>query len=239
MSQSAFIPFCDFGGNMASMGIKSDHFSVPVCNSFQAKILNDQLCYEVDLHRFVDRNNIKSQLELGLNLILDYNEDRQVTYKSNNDEILIFYDQNASNVMDFSMARTVFESDQNSHAFIYFDTIGRHKCINVFFNFLLRYSKFTQIYFSPFNLLIYYLLYFSKFAEPVQLIGEGEYNLNAIKEIKVTDDFAGIDKDIRECQMDEPLHNCTTRQYINTLEEKCGCLPQNMIIDNKSDKVFF
>ena len=39
--------------------------------------------------------------------------------------------------------------------------------------------------------------------------------------------------------MDEPLHNCTTKQYINTLEEKCGCLPQNMIIDNKSDKVFF
>ena len=32
---------------MSAMGVKIDKFDVPVCNSFQAKILNDQLCYEV------------------------------------------------------------------------------------------------------------------------------------------------------------------------------------------------
>ena len=52
ISPSAFIPFCDFGGNMSAMGVKIDKFDVPVCNSFQAKVLNDQLCYEVDLNRF-------------------------------------------------------------------------------------------------------------------------------------------------------------------------------------------
>ena len=44
ISPSAFIPFCDFGGNMSAMGVEIDQFEVPICNSFQAKILNDQLC---------------------------------------------------------------------------------------------------------------------------------------------------------------------------------------------------
>ena len=37
---------------MSAMGIMLDLFDVPVCNSFQARILNDQLCYEVDLNPF-------------------------------------------------------------------------------------------------------------------------------------------------------------------------------------------
>ena len=60
MSPSAFIPFCDFGGNMLQMGVKIDQFDVPVCNSFQARILNDQLCYEVDLNSFIG-NNVERQ----------------------------------------------------------------------------------------------------------------------------------------------------------------------------------
>ena len=66
LSPSAFIPFCDFGGNMSSMGVKIDQFDVPVCNSFEAKILNDQLCYEVDLEKFSDKLNIDKQLKLGV-----------------------------------------------------------------------------------------------------------------------------------------------------------------------------
>merc|ERR1712155_53286 len=54
MSPSAFIPFCDFGGNMSAMGVKIDQFDHRVCNSFKAKILYDQLCYEVDLNTFSD-----------------------------------------------------------------------------------------------------------------------------------------------------------------------------------------
>ena len=65
---------------MSAMGIKIEKFDVPVCNSFQAKILNDQLCYEVDLNRFADKNNIDKQIDLGFNFIMDYNEDRQLTF---------------------------------------------------------------------------------------------------------------------------------------------------------------
>ena len=62
----------------------------------------------------------------------------------------------------------------------------------------------------------------------VKLIGEGEYNLNVLKEIRVTSDFLGLDQDDRKCQNEEPLINCTTRQYHHTLLKKCGCLPVNI-----------
>ena len=58
-SPSAFIPFCEFGGDDSIMGRKIDAFkNISVCNSFKAKIFNDQLCYEVDLQKF--RNDEKS-----------------------------------------------------------------------------------------------------------------------------------------------------------------------------------
>ena len=59
------------------MGKRINEFDDPVCNSFEAKIRNDQLCYEVDLEKFKDTDNIKEQLKSGLVLILDYNEERQ------------------------------------------------------------------------------------------------------------------------------------------------------------------
>ena len=81
MSPSAFIPFCDFGGNLSAMGVKIENFDFPVCNSFEAKMLNDQLCYEADLNRFSNKINLHNELKLGLYIIMDYNEDRQVTYE--------------------------------------------------------------------------------------------------------------------------------------------------------------
>ena len=40
LSPSAFIPFCDFGGNMTAIGVMIEEFDIPVCNGFHAKILN-------------------------------------------------------------------------------------------------------------------------------------------------------------------------------------------------------
>ena len=58
-------------------------FSVPVCNSFQAKILNNQLCYEADINRLKEKgtDNIKTALKLGLGVVLDYNEDSHIIGK--------------------------------------------------------------------------------------------------------------------------------------------------------------
>ena len=63
------------------------------------------------------------------------------------------------------------------------------------------------------------------FAEPVKLVGEGKYNLDAVKEIKVTDSFLGMDMEDKGCQIEESLENCTTRNHIETLLHQCGCLP--------------
>ena len=68
------------------------------------------------------------------------------------------------------------------------------------------------------------------------LIGEGQYNIDAIKEIEVTDSFLGLDQNIRACQNNEPIYNCKTRHYLDTILEKCGCLPLSIRI---SDKVTF
>ncbi len=77
ISPSAFIPFCAFGDDMKSVGREINGFHDPVCDSFEAKIRNDQLCYEVDLEKYKDKQKIKEQLKSGLVLILDYNLERQ------------------------------------------------------------------------------------------------------------------------------------------------------------------
>ena len=114
MSPSALIPFCEFGGNMSVVGVKIDQFDVPVCNSFQARILRDQLCYEVDLNKFSIRDNIRKELKSGFNFIMDYNEDRQVTL----DQVL-----NKGNHK--GLASSVVESNDVQHALIYLDTVGK------------------------------------------------------------------------------------------------------------------
>ena len=112
---SAFIPFCEFGGNISAMGEKIDQFDVPVCNSFEAKIIDDQLCYEVDLNRFSNMNNIEKELNAGFAFIMDYNEDRQVPFN-----------HNFSRGEDMSLTGNVVESDQDQQAVIYLNTVGEN-----------------------------------------------------------------------------------------------------------------
>ena len=80
LSPSSFIPLCMFGGNEKDMGVKIEQFSTPVCNSFRAKILNDQLCYEVDVSRLVGNTSEERtrQFSEGLILVIDNNEDLQI-----------------------------------------------------------------------------------------------------------------------------------------------------------------
>ena len=63
--------------------------------------------------------------------------------------------------------------------------------------------------------------------EPVKLSGEGEYNLDVIKEIRLTESYHELEQNVKGCEdkIDEPFDNCTTKNYINTLMEECRCLP--------------
>ena len=87
------------------MGREMNGFDDPVCDSFEAKIRNDQLCYEVDLEKYKDTNKIKEQLKSGLVLLLDYNLERQSE----------FYNPKKVNKLN---------SDENN-VHIYLDTISK------------------------------------------------------------------------------------------------------------------
>ena len=41
----------------------------------------------------------------------------------------------------------------------------------------------------------------------------------------MSESFLGMDMEVRGCQNDEPLEDCTTREYVDTILQKCGCLP--------------
>ena len=100
---------------MSSVGKMIDNFTDPVCTCFEARLLNDQLCYEVDLNKFSNKDNIESELEIGFNFALDYNEDRQV----------ILDPQNNKQNCERSFAKNVLQYfHQNQNAFINFETIG-------------------------------------------------------------------------------------------------------------------
>ena len=115
LSPSAFIPLCEFGGNMSSVGIFIDSLNFFLCNSFQTKVLNDQLCYGVDLNMISNRDNIENELKTGFVFIMDYNEDRQVTF-DDQDTLLL--------EPDTGLASRIIQEDENKHAVIYLDTIG-------------------------------------------------------------------------------------------------------------------
>ena len=90
ISPTALIPFCEFGGNMSVMGIKIDHFDVPVCNSFRPKIMMDQLCYTVDPNEY--KHKIDLNGELSLSLFIHYNEDRQMEDINSNEKHTVIVD---------------------------------------------------------------------------------------------------------------------------------------------------
>ena len=53
-------------------------FTVPICKSFTPKIFYDQLCYEVDVNKYLKQSvNKRNDVRIGLSLLLDTNENRQ------------------------------------------------------------------------------------------------------------------------------------------------------------------
>ena len=83
LSPSAFIPFCSFGGDFDAMGAYHSNFKVPVCNSFQPTVKDEQICYELDLEKYKNELFLVKQLQEGLVLYLDFNEDKQLTVETN------------------------------------------------------------------------------------------------------------------------------------------------------------
>ena len=71
----------------------------------------------------------------------------------------------------------------------------------------------------------------------MRIFGEGEYNLNNLKEIKVKESFLNLDQDIRGCQVDETFLNCTTGHTTDNFLKNCGCLPFNIRVSPEVAKI--
>ena len=179
-SPSALIPFCSFGEVSTEVSIKLKQFDIPVCNSFQPTVLKNQLCYQTDLEKYKDKRNLRRQLDFGLILILDLNEDRQLNLEVGN----------------------YLDEEENMKNFL------KHEDENTFYTYLDTVS-------------------------PVMLAGEGQYNLNVLKQIEVTESFLGLDESDRRCQNQEPYDNCTTRTFIELMREKCGCITLAINLQNE------
>ena len=134
---------------------------------------------------------------------MDYNEDRQV-----------ISDMSINKNKKISLSSSIVESNQKQHAVIHLDTIGKDFIDTFWLDWAMK--QLNGWFF---------------FIEPVLLNGEGEYNLNALIEVKVTESYLGLD--VRDCQIEESFYNCTTRQYIGDVMDKCGCLPLNIRLSNK------
>ena len=78
-SPSAFIPFCELGQDMTIMEHGSRFpFNFPICKSFKPKIFYDQLCYEVDVNKYLEQSeNRRNDVKIGLSFLIDTNENRQ------------------------------------------------------------------------------------------------------------------------------------------------------------------
>ena len=67
------------------------------------------------------------------------------------------------------------------------------------------------------------LIYFA--LDPIELELEYTYNLNVVKEMKVTDSFITLDEDVRQCQDEYTQVECRTKKYLDSIIENCKCLP--------------
>ena len=91
-----------------------ENFHWPVCDIFNAIVLNNQLCYEVDLENLKSQNNFKTEMKLGLVFFMDYNEDRQITL-----------DEAVEKTQIDSIVGSVDESHDDEKGYILLNTIGK------------------------------------------------------------------------------------------------------------------
>ena len=70
-------------------------------------------------------------------------------------------------------------------------------------------------------------------SDPVRLMGEFQFNLQSLKEIKVSDSFLTLDVDSQKCQNIETYNDCKTRLYIKNMTQVCGCLPLSHIMSEE------
>ena len=66
------------------------------------------------------------------------------------------------------------------------------------------------------------------FLAPLRLYDGGTYAISDVKEVLVTEDYLGLDEEVRKCQVQEIFEECTTRNYLTAIQEQCNCIPYSL-----------
>ena len=74
------------------------------------------------------------------------------------------------------------------------------------------------------------------YLEPLRLVGDGDYNLNLLKEVSTTDDFLTLPLEKRKCQEITDFQSCFSNSSVNSLKKNCNCLPFNVVPENKGNQ---
>ena len=56
----------------------------------------------------------------------------------------------------------------------------------------------------------------------MKLYGEGNYAINDVYEVQVTDDYLGLN---RGCHPSQNRADCETAKYLENIESQCNCTP--------------
>ena len=68
------------------------------------------------------------------------------------------------------------------------------------------------------------------------MFGGGEYNI-VLEKVSVTESYLGLKEEARNCrESEEDYQQCVSQNYVQSVTEKCQCLPLSMSLNKKVDK---
>ena len=97
---------------MTAMGSESPHFNVPVCKAFTEVVLDNQICYQVDLNVYERKDG--KYLDSSLTFMVDENPERQFSAGSR------VRSEVGENILDYTSHR----STETQKTMVYIGTLG-------------------------------------------------------------------------------------------------------------------
>ena len=116
LSPSAFIPFCSFQGSSDLLSRDYGNFSLPVCSSFKKRILDGQLCYQINVNTIINGTTAAELQKGGLSLLVDASAEYDlIKLLRNNPKEEIFDD----------FTEEFFEAEESEEIMIHIETISK------------------------------------------------------------------------------------------------------------------
>ena len=66
------------------------------------------------------------------------------------------------------------------------------------------------------------------FKDPLQLDGKGDYALTDVLEMNGTEEFLNLAVEVKKCQIEESVLECSSRKYLKIGKNKCECIPHHL-----------